>query len=537
MLHPFRPEFLAVSLAVSFAATTLGYSQHQAQRVTASPPIPSLKDRAEATASPSPPAERGKSADAVFSRARVVSLARALAREPFRKPANMAPKSAAELTYDQYHRIEFKRDSADWRQTPNKRFRIHYDVQGYLFNTPIAVNLVQNGQSRPRPYRPEDFNFFDLPLSPEDIRSLAFAGFHLTTPMNKSGKFDDLINFRGASFLRVLGAGVDYGASARGLAVNTASPAGEEFPAFREFWIEDPGDGDTITIHALLDSPNLAGAYTFVVTPGSNTIVDVVASVFPRTTLTNVGVAPVSSMFDFAPHDQHPARRDVRPRVHDSEGLLIHLRSGEWAWRPLINPDKLEFSVFANQPPLGFGLFQRDRDPADYQDLEARYETRPSVWITPRSKWGPGKLTLIEIPTENEFNDNIVLFWKPDAPWKAGGEINFAYRMAWGLSPRIPPVASVGQSRAGRSLHNDSPFYLIDFDTAGIGGEASLAPSVSTSAGVIRNVNLMENPVDGGMRLTFELDPGNAAMAELRANLTRAGEPVSETWLFRWRPQ
>ena len=44
----------------------------------------------------------------------------------------------------------------------------------------------------------------------------------------------------GASYFRAVGAGQNYGLSARGLASNTGEPSGEEFPEFREFWIERP---------------------------------------------------------------------------------------------------------------------------------------------------------------------------------------------------------------------------------------------------------------------------------------------------------
>ena len=45
------------------------------------------------------------------------------------------------------------------------------------------------------------------------------------------------MSFLGASYFRFLGRGQSYGLSARGLAVNTGGDD-EEFPFFREFWIE-----------------------------------------------------------------------------------------------------------------------------------------------------------------------------------------------------------------------------------------------------------------------------------------------------------
>ena len=67
-----------------------------------------------------------------------------------------------------------------------------------------------------------------------------------------------------------MGKGQVYGLSARGLAVDTAEPNGEEFPRFTEFWIEKPKRGaTTLTINALLNSPRTTGAYKFVIQPGT----------------------------------------------------------------------------------------------------------------------------------------------------------------------------------------------------------------------------------------------------------------------------
>src|ERR687889_134273 len=60
-----------------------------------------------------------------------------------------------------------------------------------------------------------------------------------------------------------------YGLSARGLAIDTGQPQGEEFPFFRTFWIEEPlGTTPTIRVYALLESPSTTGAYRFTISPG-----------------------------------------------------------------------------------------------------------------------------------------------------------------------------------------------------------------------------------------------------------------------------
>jgi len=482
-----------------------------------------------------PPFKPGAAPSAPFSYAEVLGKARALAATAYEPASGKAPAAAANLNYDQYRRIEFKRDAADWADGEGSGFHLHYESQGFLFKDPIAVNLVADGQSRARPMVPGEFNFFDLPLSDEDKNALRFAGWHATAPLNSAGKFDDVINFKGASFFRALGAGNLYGASARGLALATASPNGEEFPAFREFWIERPAVGDNrLSIYALMDSPSVAGAFHFVVEPGAQTVIDVEATFFPRKDVNEAGVAPLTSMFDFAPQDPAPGRQDFRPRVHDSDGLMFRLRNGEWVWRPLSNPGRLEISTFAEQTPLGFGLIQRERRFDAYEDLEAQYEKRPSVWITPKGDWGRGKLMLVEIPTSNEFNDNIVAFWRPEAAWKKGEEIKLAYTMQWGLeTPVQPTVARVEATKTGIAP-DGSRLFIIDFESENASLFEGAAPTVTTSAGSVSNVTLTKNSHSGGVRLSFELENQAGAPAELRAVLNRAGRAVTETWLYRW---
>ena len=66
--------------------------------------------------------------------------------------------------------------------------------------------------------------------------------------------------------------------------------------------------------------------------------------------------------------------------------------------------------------PKGFGLAQRERAFSNFEDLEAHYHERPSLWITPGENWGQGAVTLVEIPTDKEIYDNIVVYWKPRTP-------------------------------------------------------------------------------------------------------------------------
>lgn len=490
------------------------------------------EDEAAPDTESTPPAEANR-----FSSDTVLQMAKALSEAPF-VTAERLPEGADSIDYDQYRRIEYIRERAEWSDDPNSLLQIQYDTRGYLFEERIAIHIVEDGVVSQRVYSPEDFRFFDLDIPDEAKANLGFAGFRISTLLNSPGKFDDLISFRGASFFRVLSAGSVYGASARGLAIRTASPSGEEFPVFRKFWIEKPKNGETsVVIHALMDSISATGAYTFKVSPGIHTSVMVDAVIYPRKDLTEVGMAPITSMFFFGPQDTSYASNDFRPAVHDSEGLMVHMNNGEWIWRPLLNPSQLEISTFAHEPPVGFGLVQRSRNFNDYLDLEANYHKRPSVWIEPKGNWGAGHLTLVEIPTPNEYNDNIVAFWRPDDVWTKGSAIPFSYEMTWTIgAPATPPLASVTATRVGKALQTGNQHFIVEFDTENPELFANAVPVVTASKGKILNIQLLQNPYTDGIRLSFELDATDANIAELRAQLTSGDKPTSETWLYRWRP-
>ncbi len=139
-------------------------------------------------------------------------------------------------------------------------------------------------------------------------------------------------------------------------------------------------------------------------------MVDVQSKVYLRDKVGKLGVAPLTSMFLFGPNQPSPTT-NYRPELHDSNGLSIHAGNGEWIWRPLNNPKHLAVSSYAMENPQGFGLLQRGREFSRFEDLDDRYDLRPSARITPKGDWGKGKVELVEIPTNDETNDNIVAYW------------------------------------------------------------------------------------------------------------------------------
>ena len=463
----------------------------------------------------------------------VARIARRIAANPYQKPSEALPSSLASIDYDAYRQIRFNPDRALWADQ-NSHYRAQYFHRGFLFKESVALNEVVGRQIRPIAYSSDQFvcDSADLSNLPSD---LGYAGFRMHGPLNTPDYLDEILVFLGASYFRSLGKENVYGLSARGLAIGTWDAGGEEFPRFSKFWLEQPKPGaDGFVIHALLEGPSVAGAYRFAVTPGDPTIMDVKAQLFPRNDIALGGVAPLTSMFLFSPADRRID--DFRQGVHDSDGLLIWNGGGEQIWRPLRNPSTVQESVFADKSPLGFGLMQRARKLDDFEDYEANYQKRPGVWIEPADDWGQGAVHLFETPAPTETIDNIVAFWRPAQPWRAGSVQKLAYRMYWGAAPS-PATQSftIAQTRTGRGgpVHapsDDSRMYAVTF--AGTADTTGIAADVTTKGGVIGSTLLTSAP--GGLRLTFELTPGSAPVAEMRARLKRGDEVVSETWLNRW---
>ncbi len=467
----------------------------------------------------------------------VRARARQLAEQDYIDP-NRPMADIPNLDYDQYRRIQNTQASALW-VGPEDAFRVMLDPRGYLFNLALAINLIEPDGVKARPYSAADFDFKDLPLSETAKETLGFAGFRILTELNEAGKFDELVSFKGASFFRALGSGNVYGASARGLAIGTASPDGEEFPHFSEFWLVKPVDGaSSIKVYALMDGKSITGAFGFNISAGPETRTDVTATFFPRREIGSVGIAPLTSMYFFSPHDLRKQADDFRPAVHDSEGLSINMANGEWVWRPLINPKSLQISVLATDSPRGFGLLQRKRALDDYADTEAEYHHRPNVWIQPESDWGSGALSLVEIPTANEYNDNVVVFWRPADAWQPGQSYDLKYSMQWSQNQPVGmTVIPVAETRSGKTPDRRRQLFVIDFEPKGGAIADGVEASISTSAGEIYNPIIKRDQETGKTRLTFELDPESEPVAELRALLTLDGAPVSETWLYRWRAE
>jgi periplasmic glucans biosynthesis protein len=473
---------------------------------------------------------------APFEAATVRALARELAQKPYKSPDAKLPDALKDLTYDKYRMIRFQPDHALWR-ADGLPFRLQFFHRGFYYTNRVDLFEVSQGLAAPIVYSPAMFNFGDQP-TPDIKDNLGFAGFRIHGPINRPDYFDEIGVFLGASYFRAVAKGQLYGLSARGLSINTADPKGEEFPTFRTFWVERPAKGaSSIVVHALLDSESAAAAYRFTIRPGDTTVYDIEVALFPRVNIEQPGLATLTSMFFFGPSDRVGVD-DFRPAVHDTDGLAIQNGRGEQIWRTVSNPTDLQVSAFVDSNPRGFGLMQRNRDFRSYQDLEARYERRPSAWVEPIGDWGDGAVHLVEIPTTTEINDNIVAFWRPRAPTRAKGEYTYTYRIHWGAQvPKPLPLAQVVATRIGAG-QEDARLIVLDFAGENLKAiaAADIKASVTSDKGKVRNIVAQPNPEIGGTRLSFQLAAGGEKTVELRAQLLREDDPLSEVWLYRWTP-
>lgn len=437
------------------------------------------------------------------------------------------------LGYDDYRKIQFRRGAGVWEKE-DRNFRLIPMHPGFLFKTPVKLNLVVGGVSRRILYTSEIFDYDNEQKAAKESQAEGYSGFKLTTPINRPNIWDEFLVYQGGTYFRGLGKDNWYGLSARGLAINTAKPSGEEFPSFTEFWIERPKEqGRTIIIHALMESKSITGAFSFKATPGDNTVIEVKSTLYPRTQIKSFGIGPLTSMFLF--NDVNRTRfDDFRPAVHDSDGLFMINSQNERIWRPLTNPRKLQVSVFQDKAIKGFGLFQRHRKFTDFEDMEANYEARPSAWVEPIGAWEPGHVELVEIPTNSEIHDNIVAFWQPSEPLQANRAYAFNYKITWGSLFAVENKnGRIMSTATGKSLGSENNRdFVIDYSVTDLPND--LVVNASSSSGKI--VGTIQKLMDktGLYRVVVKFEPGSESLSELRVTLTSKDKPWGETWLYRW---
>ena len=538
-----RSKQITAALCAAIVFSTVCVTSASAEKKKMPKPSPTPT----ATATPAPVVEATPEAN--FSFDKVIERAERLSKEPYDDNAQKISGEWLKISYDDQRNIRFRPQYAFLKGKSN--FEVQFFHPGFIFDRTVGFNIVENDVATEVPFDSSWFHYEwgDKPVPPIPS-NMHYAGFRVHYPLHSQEYKDEILVFLGASYFKFLGRKQKYGISARGLAIDTAEPRPEEFPLFRQFWMYRPTmESDTITVFAFMDSPSITGAYSFVLRPGTNSVVDVRAVLFPRKEIGKMGIAPLTSMFLYG---ENRTRNfdDFRPEVHDSDGLLLHTGGGEWVWRPLVNRERLNIAYYGDTNPLGFGLMQRDRNFENYQDLEAFYQERPSYWVEPIGQWGKGHLELVELPTNSETNDNIVAYWVPEKRPVPGERFEFSYRITSllkddKLSPRANAIATRFSS-AQRPGSDDKEkllgrLFVIDFagrDFDYLDAAQPVEGVVWSSSGTINNVIAHKNDNTGGWRLTFDFFPEKGkTYADFRGYLKLGDKALTETWTYLWTPE
>ncbi|MEX2474892.1 glucan biosynthesis protein G [Marinobacter sp.] len=483
----------------------------------------------------------------------VVEKARALANAEYEPPPDV-PGFLKDLNYEAHQGIRFNPEASLWRGS-GSLFQVMLVPPGNYYSHTVKLNGIDNNGVHAIAFDKSAYSFPSSDFAKRVPADLGHAGFKLTYPLLDANEQNQFLVFAGASYFRGVGAGNRFGLSARGIALNTGLPSGEEFPSFVEFWLERPGvGGNRMRVYGLLSGPSVAGAYRFDIQPGAITRMDVTAELFFRNGMKQPGFAPLTSMFYYGENTVRPIG-EWRPQVHDSDGLLIHDQgTGEWLWRPLLNPSRLSLSYLQVKQLGGFGLIQRNTEFHQFEDAEARYDLRPSAWVSMRQRWSDGEVVLVEIPTDSETNDNIVAFWKPREETSGGEQRSLAYALSFGG----PDVAD---QDIGRVVHtfigdgnrpgggNAENAYRIIVDFAG-GPLASIEPNAPVVSHVSKggysggdsqgkgdDAEIIEHFVefveaDNHWRLSMLVRPGSGGNPVFHGQLLLGDKPLTEVWSY-----
>jgi periplasmic glucans biosynthesis protein len=480
-----------------------------------------------------------------FDYAKLKGTARQLGAAAYRPRPDALPPAIAALNWDRWQSIRFRNEESLWAND-RLRYQVRFFHLGFTIKKPVRMYLIENGQVQELGFDRNMFDYSASGLKPAEVpENLGFAGFRLNY---QTDWVRDVAAFQGASYFRAVDGDMQYGMSQRGLAVDTGMPYPEEWPEFIAYYLERPqANSSQLTIYGLLDSPSVAGAYRFIIEAGDTLVMDVDAALYPRKQIDRLGIAPGTSMFLFGSNDRR-ADFDWRPQIHDSDGLQIWTGSGEWIWRPLMNPPVVRTNSFVDNGPRGFGLVQRERAFSQYEDDGVFYDKRPSVWVEPKAKWGAGQVMLVEIPTLDETFDNIVAFWNPaDKPQK-GQELLFGYKLYWCRT--VPVNSGLATTRAtrtgiggivGQKRTYFSWRFVVDFaggDLSMLGEHANVVPMISASRGKVEITSARPLREINGWRAMFDLHLTDDSLEpiNLRLFLAQDGQPLTETWLYQYSP-
>jgi len=508
-----------------------------------------------------------------FNFTKIQEDAAALANQPFVPLPDALPPQLKKLTADQERGLFWNDKYRLWKKK-GLPFQIDFFPVSNEFPNALQINTVDYRGAHPLAASSSFFSHPNLTFDPPLPPTLGYAGFYVRYPINKADSLDGFFSVLGASYFRVIAKDQVYGISARALAINAGIDGKtEEFPQFKEWWLHEPAPNDTsVVLDALMDSPSVTGAYGFKIRPGAVTSVDVHASLFFRKDVNWLGIAPFSSMYLYG-ENASDHFNNYHPEIHDSDGVLINTSKDDWFWRPLGQAKLFQIYNFNDENPKGFGVIQRDRDGAHYQDLGMKYNVRPSVWVTPKGDWGKGSVVVAHRPSNNVNFDNLAAFWHPDRAPKAGDRMEIDYTIdfymndaerpplaytkdTWIINnppPLVPPQPTLvpGQkpppvvaTPAPKPGETTPVMFVVDFIGNGIENIPANQPPhlylhFDPPETKLRDFSVEKVGYDNSWRATFTIIPfKHNVPTELHCRLMKSdkpdAKPLTEEWNYTW---
>lgn len=469
-----------------------------------------------------------------------VIQAKQLASQSY-SPDPQIPEALSQIDQNTFERIAIKPSASLWQTA---RFGIDPISAGYIYDQPVDLYEVTPDSVAPIMFDKNKFDWPSQAFAQTVPANLGFAGFSVHYPLSGQDARDVMLTFLGGAQFGVVAANQVPGAHARGVAIDTGLPQGEQFPRFTKFWLVRPNPSDLqLTIYALLDGKSLTGAYEFVIRPnGSRVDVHVTASLFPRTGISRLGLAPLSTMYFYGQTGQRPAGQ-WRPAAYESDGLLMHTGEGDWVFRSLQNPATLRVSEFAADGIRGFGFMQRQTRFCQFEDAIARFERRPSLWVTTEAGFGKGKIVLVQIPTNSDLHENQIAFFQPTEVVDTAHPVSFAYTLSAGNSDVAQePLAQVRRPLIGtvklKADDKNEKAYRINLDFSGgrLGSLASNEPVIAqidtSGTANIQEQAVIPLPEAGHWRLSMLLVPTGKSVVTIDASLALNKKIISETWRY-----
>lgn len=490
-----------------------------------------------------------------FSLAALKRLAEDLSKTPWRDNAITLPPSLANLDPRAYNAITYNPARSLWHDIPDRQLDVQFFPTGMHFTRPVRIFALDPISHRAQEiaFEPGFFSGNKAGIDVDKWKNgpMGFSGFRVYKAPDLLKK--DIIAFLGASYFRAVDNTYQYGLSARAVALDTFAGR-EEFPDFTAFWFEPPAPGtSTFKLFALLEGPSLTGAYQFIIHCDKERILmEVESTLFIRKDIKQLGIAPLTSMYSCGTHERRMCKT-YHPQLHDSDRLTLWRGNSEWLVRPLNNPRRIQFNAFEDDNPRGFGLVQTEHNFTAYQDVFNRYDQRPSLWVEPVGKWGKGSVQLMEMPTSGETLDNIVCFWQPEKPIKAGSTHQFKYNLHWSALPPVQsPLAQIGATRSGMGGFPEGwapgerfpsvwcRRFTVDFIAGDLKAAAlrGIEPVITVASGQVKQVEILYiQPLDA-YRILFDWYPETASSEpiEFRLFLRSQGIVLSETWLYQYFP-